>query len=112
MIDDSPRVVAAHLARWLALAAAPTFALMAALTGAPPGGAQQMPCAAATDMSPFGGMVAMYALMSAFHSPPWLKLIAGWRSAARAYRLGLVRAVAGGQATRCHDEASPHGPCA
>jgi hypothetical protein len=28
------------------------------------------------DTSPFGGMVPMYLLMSLFHSPPWLKLIA------------------------------------
>jgi hypothetical protein len=33
-------------------------------------------------MSPLSGMVPMYALMSAFHFTPWLKLISRWRSAA------------------------------
>jgi hypothetical protein len=35
------------------------------------------------DVSPVGGMVPMYLLMSVFHSAPWLKLIAGRRSACR-----------------------------
>jgi hypothetical protein len=64
---------AAHIANWLSLAAAPTFAAMALLTstlGAPdlscaPGGA-----AALTGMAP------MYLLMSAVHLAPWLRLIA------------------------------------
>lgn len=64
------------LADWLCLAAAPTFALMALLT-AISGSGPQMLCTA--DASPFNGMVAMYMLMSAFHSSPWLKLIAGRR---------------------------------
>ncbi|WP_225117323.1 hypothetical protein [Bradyrhizobium sp. BRP22] len=59
-------------ADWLSLAAAPTFAIMALLTGAV-SGAPEMLCSQAT--SPFGGMVPMYALMSAFHLAPWLKLI-------------------------------------
>jgi hypothetical protein len=28
-------------------------------------------------------MVPMYLLMSAFHLPPWLKLISGWRGRGR-----------------------------
>jgi hypothetical protein len=59
----------------LCLAATPTFAIMALLAGAFGGGPQDMLCAAARDASPLSGMVWMYALMSAFHSAPWLKLI-------------------------------------
>jgi hypothetical protein len=58
-------------ADWLSLAAAPTFAIMALLTGA---GAPDLLCAA--NASPLSGMTPMYWLMSAFHSAPWLKLIA------------------------------------
>jgi hypothetical protein len=68
-------------AEWVCLAAAPTFAIMALLTGAL-GGPQDMLCAAAQDGSPLSGMVPMYMLMSAFHSAPWLKLISGGRSGA------------------------------
>ena len=64
-------------ADWLGLAAAPTFAIMALLTGILGGGPQDMLCSAAPDMSPLSGMVPMYLLMSAFHLAPWLKLISG-----------------------------------
>ncbi len=56
-------------AGWLALAASPTYALMA--------------CIAANDATPFAlcasgtslhRMTAMYILMSIFHLSPWLKL--------------------------------------
>ena len=63
-------------ADWLSLAAAPTFAAMALLTGVA-GNQANMLCAAGQAMSPLNGMAAMYALMSAFHLAPWLKLIAG-----------------------------------
>jgi hypothetical protein len=69
-------------ADWLYLAAAPTFAIMALLTGVL-GGAPDMLCSAAPGASPFGGMVAMYWLMSAFHLAPWLKLFSSRRSDAR-----------------------------
>lgn len=62
-------------ADWLCLAAAPTFAIMALLTGVPGGGAPELLCPAAHDASPLSGMAPMYLLMSAFHSAPWLKLI-------------------------------------
>jgi hypothetical protein len=65
---------------WLAFAAAPTFALMALLTGIFGGGPQDIVCSATHGTSALGGMVPMYVLMSAFHSAPWLKLIAGPRS--------------------------------
>ena len=64
---------------WVCLAAAPTFAVMALLTGLLGGGAQAMPCMSANDPSPLSGMTLMYLLMSAFHSAPWLKLISGRR---------------------------------
>jgi len=68
-------------AGWLSLAAAPTFAGMALLTGVV-GGPPDMLCSAAP-ASPLSGMVPMYLLMSAFHSAPWLKLISGRRGGAR-----------------------------
>ena len=64
------------LADGLCLAAAPTFALMALLTGALGGGVQDPICSAAQHASPLIGMVPMYLLMSAVHSAPWLRLIA------------------------------------
>jgi hypothetical protein len=65
---------------WLCLAAAPTFAIMALLTGGFGDGQMAMMCAAARDASPLDGMAAMYLLMSAFHLMPWLKLISRRRS--------------------------------
>lgn len=59
---------------WLRLAAAPTFAIMALLTATT--GEMNMHCSATPDASPIDGMALMYLLMSAFHSAPWLKLIA------------------------------------
>jgi hypothetical protein len=72
----SPRETAG-VADWLGLAAAPTFAILALLTGVHDGDRMDMPCSAANDASPLSGMVAMYVLMSIFHSGPWLKLISG-----------------------------------
>jgi hypothetical protein len=62
-------------ADWLSLAAAPTFTVMALLTAVLGGGPLDMLCSAAEHTSPLSGMIPMYLLMSAFHSPPWLKLI-------------------------------------
>ena len=62
-------------ADWLYFAAAPTFAIMALLTGVLGGGSPDALCSTAS-ASPLSGMVPMYLLMSAFHSAPWLKLIA------------------------------------
>lgn len=67
-------VAARHLARWLALAATPTFAVMALLTAALGDGPADMLCAAGHG-SLLSGMVPMYLLMSAFHSAAWLRLI-------------------------------------
>ena len=66
-------------ANWLHLAAAPTFAIMALLTG---GGPSDMLCSMTHDASPLNGMALMYVLMSAFHSAPWLKLFSSRRSGA------------------------------
>jgi hypothetical protein len=65
-----PRLSAAD---WLALAAAPTFALMAALTAF---GIAGHPVPMCGEISPplLSGMVSMYLLMSAFHLAPWLRL--------------------------------------
>jgi hypothetical protein len=58
----------------LCLAAAPTFAIMALLTGVG-GGRMAAMCSPLGDAWPVRGMVPMYLLMSAFHSAPWLRLI-------------------------------------
>jgi hypothetical protein len=61
-------------AGWLHLAAAPTFAVMALVTGVS-GGETDVLCSA-MGASPLGGMVPMYLLMTVFHAAPWLRLIA------------------------------------
>jgi hypothetical protein len=64
----------AGLAKWLGLAASPTFAAMAVLTSL---GSGPMVLCSGTAGFPLGGMVPMYLLMSVFHAAPWLKVIAG-----------------------------------
>ncbi|HWE73764.1 MAG TPA: hypothetical protein VG328_11440 [Stellaceae bacterium] len=66
------RIDLTEVAAWLHLAAAPSFAAMAALAAMLGGPA--MICG--QPASPLTGMVPMYLLMSAFHAAPWLKLIA------------------------------------
>jgi len=73
---------AAPMARWLGLAAAPTFAIMGLWTGFF-SGHPDMLCMAMQGSSPMRGMTLMYLLMSAFHLSPWLKLISGRRSGGR-----------------------------
>ena len=60
---------------WLALAASPTFALMAwvAANDAP----SMAFCSLGLSILPIDGMTAMYLLMSLFHLAPWLKLASG-----------------------------------
>ncbi len=79
----SGNAAALGAADWLSLAAAPTFAIMALLTGVLGGSPPDMLCSAAQEASPLGGMGPMYLLMSAFHSAPWLKLVSARRSGAR-----------------------------
>jgi hypothetical protein len=55
------------IARWLGLAAAPTFAIMA-LWNSFFSGQPDMLCMAMQGSSPMSGMTVMYLLMSAFHS--------------------------------------------
>jgi len=66
----------------LSLAAAPTFAIMALLTGIHGGSMPDMLCSATQDASPLTGMVPMYLLMSAFHLAPWLRILSSRRSGA------------------------------
>jgi len=73
---------AAGAAAWLSLAAAPTFAVMALLAGVFGGGAMAMRCPAPPVTSLLGGMAPMYLLMSAFHTPPWLRLVSRRRGRA------------------------------
>jgi hypothetical protein len=75
--DDAPPLGAAD---WVCLTAAPTFAIMALLTGIPGHGPLDAFFSAPHDASPLSGMVLMYLLMSAFHSAPWLKLLFSRRS--------------------------------
>jgi len=60
-------------AEWLQLTAAPTFAIMALLTGLD--GSPMNNVCPSGPAAPINGMAAMYLFMSMFHLPPWLKLI-------------------------------------
>jgi hypothetical protein len=73
---ENDRAAATGVADWLHLAATPTFAIMALLTAAL---GSASPLCSIASASPLTGMVPMYLLMSAFHLPPWLKLISGRR---------------------------------
>ena len=81
--DVDGAIAALGPAKWLGLAATPTFAVMAVLTGVFGGGGMDMLCSAAPG-SMLDGMVPMYVLMSAFHLPAWMKLFS---SRARGRRL-------------------------
>jgi hypothetical protein len=80
LIGEGANAVGGH---FLSLAASPTFAIMALLTGALNVGAADVLCSATQQASPLEGMVVMFALMSAFHSAPWLKLISSRRDGVR-----------------------------
>jgi hypothetical protein len=58
----------------LALAAAPTFAAMALWT-ALASGPSDMICTSSPGVFSLNGMTIMYALMSIFHVPPWVRLL-------------------------------------
>jgi hypothetical protein len=78
--------------RLLSLAAAPTFAIMALLTGVHRGNAPDMLCSATQGALPLTGMVPMYLLMSAFHLRPWLKLVCSRQRGARPFSDLFIRA--------------------
>ncbi|MEQ8817595.1 MAG: hypothetical protein RLO51_24385 [Thalassobaculum sp.] len=67
---------AAVAADILSLAAAPTFALMAALSPVVDT-TQPGPCTSGAAGAPLGGMVLMYGLMCVFHAAPWLRVLRG-----------------------------------
>ncbi len=69
---------------WLRLGAAPSFALMALVSGV--GGGQPDVLCSPGHLSALSGMVVMYALMSVFHLPPWLALVSGRRNGADRFR--------------------------
>ncbi|HWO73414.1 MAG TPA: hypothetical protein VNN21_07635 [Dehalococcoidia bacterium] len=77
--SESGHAAARGAADWLHLAAAPAFATMALLTAVLGGGQPDILCSGANHASPLSGMTTMYWLMSAFHLPPWLRLISSWR---------------------------------
>ena len=80
MLSEDGNAAAMGAADFLYLAAAPSFAIMALLTGVPGGGSLDALCSGA---SPLSGMVPMYLLMSTFHLAPWLKLISSRRNGVR-----------------------------
>lgn len=73
--------IASGAAGLLALAATPTFAVMALWNGFSAGQADML-CMPMQSGFSLGGMTPMYLLMSAFHLAPWLKLIAKRRNGA------------------------------
>ena len=78
---ENGNAAAKGAADFLYLAAAPTFAIMALLTGFLGGRSPDALCSIMS-ASPLSGMVPMYVLMSAFHSAPWLRLISRRRRGA------------------------------
>ena len=94
--EDTAAVVAV-LVKWLSLAATPAFAIMALLTGLKPGEMNSL-CSAGS-AAPLSGMAAMYLLMSVFHLPPWLKLVA--------HRRGASARLGGGAGRRSHLQPNP-----
>jgi hypothetical protein len=75
--DECAATAAVGLAKFLCLAATPTFAIMGLLTGL--FGSPMDGLCSPEHGALLSGMVPMYLFMSAFHAPPWLKLIFGRR---------------------------------
>jgi hypothetical protein len=72
--DSESAASAPVVARWLYLAAAPTFAVMALSTIVLDSGPPNALCGGAGG-SALTGMAPMYLLMALFHLAPWLKLM-------------------------------------
>ncbi|HEY2558141.1 MAG TPA: hypothetical protein VGI48_00345 [Caldimonas sp.] len=79
-------------AKWLSLAAAPTFGIMALLSIVLSDERSALICSSVHGPSWLMGMIPMYLLMSAFHVGSWLRLIANRRSRARP-RAAFVRGI-------------------
>jgi hypothetical protein len=79
--EDKPGRDARRAADWISLAAAPTFAIMALIAGIAGGGRMAAMCPPLGDQWALSGMAPMYLLMSAFHSPAWLRLMSRRRRA-------------------------------
>ena len=77
--DDGGVVGTLVIAKWLHLAAAPTFTIMALLTAGLDSGPPNALCSAAGHFR-FGGMAPMYLLMSIIHLTPWLNLMSRRRN--------------------------------
>jgi hypothetical protein len=75
-----------RIADRLCLAAAPAFAVMTLVTVVFDTSAANTMCASMARSAPFTGMTGMYVLMSVFHLPPWLNLIARRQSRAHDYQ--------------------------
>ena len=73
--DDEGATAPLGLAEWLGLAATPTFAIIALLSGL--GGSPMDRLCSSGHGAPLNGMITMYLLMSVFHSQRWLNLICG-----------------------------------
>ena len=80
--DDGGAMAGLVMAKWLRLAATPSFAIMALLTVALDSGQPNALCLTAGSFQP-GGMAPMYLLMAIFHSMPWLNLISRRRNVAQ-----------------------------
>ena len=75
--------------RLLALAAAPTFVVMA-LWSAVAGGPAEMMCSSGGSALSLNGMATMYAMIAVFHVSPWLTLLSNWRNDDRGRITGLT----------------------
>jgi hypothetical protein len=80
--DEESAVAGLVAGKWLRLAAAPSFAIMALLTVVLDDGLQNALCLA-TGYFRLDGMVPMYLLMGVFHLAPWVDLISRRRNVAR-----------------------------